>query len=1140
MPRARKTLALHFACFFACLGFAFCNAQPCCAATNWTWIWANDGTRPPETIFFRQRFTLPRAPVSATLLITADDTCTAYLNEIKKPVAESMDWTTVQEINVTRYLKAGENLLAIQCRNTGGPGGLLYKLRMRFSNGKTLALFSDAQVKVNRRPPPLWNTFALNDSAWPSAKEIAPANGGVWGPLRGAPQPDPTRIVRLWDIHAGSDPNADPYARPRTIGDRMLLSSSVSSASDMKILSKAGFTLFQTDSDHLSTEEIAPGRWNFQTADAARQTVQKLGLDWSYFPHYAFPPKWRRDQGGFIKIQCLEHQQTIPAFSAWDATWPDFIGEGYGALAKQFGSSASGRVNALNVGIHGDYGESGFFMGARVSVEGQREDWQRRFGNLHDHIGFWCGDPQARQDFRNAMLAKYGSLSALNSAWKRDFRAASDIAFPDHVRGEAKQEWLDFTDWYQSGIGSAIEANLGAARKRFPDTLLMLPAGFSDRDPRGSADNSLIARTAAKFKAAVRSTHGGYRPFAENAASMFGSLGSASRFYNAPFWTEPPGTLTANEEVGRIFEAVSQGAAGYFDWSSNALANRDVFYRYGKFLRVEKPVVDVAMFFPAEANHLRVENGVYQPPALFDRACAYVRDYANFDVVDDRMVLDGCLSNYRILALWEGTQADAATLDKIRQWVNDGGVLLAYDFGKVTTFDGDTSWFKDLFGYVQELAPARLNERYVGNIPRQYGFLPGQIETGDFLNGDWYEPDKESPLARWTGANATVLLPVLPEKSYTLVVRAAIPSEAAALKHEVLINGRSVGELASSGEVVYRFVLPDGILDDKPLATLSFQSQTYQPSKTNEASKDTRLLGAHIFSIQLVEQGETEAADILPPPGLIRRELEVRRLNAASNQSWARIYGKGLTIYFPANRQLLKGYVEVLRRAIYHLSSIDPARRDALRVDDDNDGVYATLLTDKVLYYNPKDSAVTKKVSIPAAAFAAWKGEVAIPTDTNWTLKLEPHSIGAIYFTPPSQELLYECEKFTDLGGLKPTADARCSPGIGASCVLLLKGAAISTRFALDTPGRYAIYTRCLRNGSVEPADVLIDNVAFPAVNRRVGQTLFVGYATLPRGTHTLTLRARSGQDVRADFVLLSNDPTVAGYDFAVRTAPLD
>ncbi len=1127
----------------------------------WKWIWANDGTRPPETVYFRREFTLARAPLSARLLITADDSYQAYLNGGKNLIGEANDWTTVREYDVTRFCRAGTNTLAVSCRNTGGPGGLIYKLILKTASNRTLTVVSDAQVRATRNAPIAWYDAPLADANWQTAHEVANAGGAPWGPLRGAGAPDVTRLVRLWDIRAGANPNDNPYTRTRSAGDRMLLSSSVSSPSDMQILGSAGFTLFQTDSNHLSTEEVKPNQWDFSSADVARQTVQKLGLDWCYFPHEAFPPDWYRNTNAFTRIQCLEHNQPVQAFSPWDPRWNGFIEHGYDAIAKEFRPNANTKVGvqparsvqALYVGVHGDYGEAGLLTGARIGVPGQREDWLRRFGNLHDHLGFWCADPIARQDFRAQMIQKYGTLAGVNTAWNRHFTSPGEIEYPPIPKGEPAVEdrraWLDFIAWYQAGVGHAIDLNLRAARTRFPDTLLMLPAGFGDENVRGGNDNSLIPKLAAKYKADVRSTHGHYKPFADNAATMLGRLGSASRFYGAPFWTEPPGNLSANDEVERIFESVSQGATGYFDWASNAVANRDVYYRYGKFMRVEKPVVDVAMFYPAEAQRLRVD----QPyAATFARACAYLRDVGNFDIVDDRMVNDGCLSTYRVLVLWEGTLADAATLAKIRQWVSEGGVLCAYDFGKVKTFEGDDSWFKDLFGYYKDLAPARVTERYVGAVPAQYRLPVGKAEFADYLGETWYDGEivrdaNEGEAARWTGDKATVRLPVQPDKRYTLVVRAYLPPEAEGLKHQIYLTARrdtiKLGDLSATGDVTYRFPISESLLDGRSLVTLTIQSDTLPHNKIAPDSQDKLPYGIRIQSLQMIEQGVTENADALAPPGRLIRELDLRFLNPKyekPEQSWARLYGKGLTIYFPANKSLLKGYIEVVHQAMDHLSQIDPARRDALPIDDVADGVYATLFSDKILYYNPKDTPVTKTVKIPEEAFAAWKDQVAAPTENAWTLKMEPHSISAIYLASPPQELLFECEAFTGLGALKPSNAPDCSPGTGPTCVRLPGGAAIVTKFKVDVPGRYRLFIRCLHNGKLEPVDVLLDGQPVIAEKTNAGQTLLAGTINLTKDTHTLLLKARDKRDVRADFVLLSNDPTIAGYDFATRTVPVE
>jgi len=1097
---------------------------------------------------------------TSKLLITADDNFRAFLNETKTPVAQGNDWTTVQEFDVTRFLKAGDNLLAVQAQNTGGAAGLIFKLVVTLPGGKTQVVASDNKVRTNRRPPANWSLLASDDKNWPTAQIAAAANEGPWGKLRGVLLPDPSRLVRVWDIHATGKPEDDPYTAARSLGDRMLLVSNVTTPADMQLLNNMGFTLFQTDSDHLSTEEKAKDAWDWSAAEAALKSASNLHLDWCYFPHEAFPPPWYRQSVPFTRVQCLEHKQPIEAYSPWDTNWPKFIDQGYKALADAFGpkkGNAGTRpalLSALCVGIYGDYGEAGFFIGARTSVPGQKEDWEARFHNLHNHVGWWCDDPAARADFRAAMLKKYGDLEHLNAAWHRTYKTPEELAYPDMVRTttgdltldqrpnapDERQQWLDFVEWYQSGISRAVALNLDAARKYFPDTLRMLPAGLGDENPRGGNDNSLIPKLAAQYQAEVRSTHGAFYPFAINAVTMLGRLGSASRYYQVPFWTEPQDVLTENQEVQRIFEDLSQGAKGHFDWAGNAITNRDVYYRYSNLMRVEKPIVDVAMFYPAQAQKLRPDQGY---PPLFTQACAAMRDLANFDIVDDRMVLDGCLSNYRVLALWEGTVADAATLDKIREWVEAGGVLVAYDFGKVTTFDGDTAWFNDMFGYVQELEPATIAERYVGVLPQQYRIQVGEMSATDYLSDDgWEKADiatADNPLShRWTDKpQASLRLPVKTDRQYTLVIRATVPPEAAALKRSVLVNGKEVGQLGSPGDVTYRFLIPKEFLDQHSLTTLTFQSDLFQPAKLIPGSKDARMLGVWVQSVQLVEEGVGELADAPAPPGVMRRELDLRQLKG----NWSRLKGKGLTIYFPANKKLLKGYFEVLRQAIYHLSEIDPMsdRRDALPIDDAADGVYATLFTDKILYYNPLDTKVTKKVTLPAKTLAAWKGEVAIPKENSWTLSLEPHSIKALYLKPEPQELPFDCEEFLDLGGAKTLADPNCRPGSGPSCVVLPKGAAISTRFLVEIPGRYILYTRCVRGTRPEPVDILIDGQPIKGPDTRSGQTILSGEVSLARGAHTMTLRARAAE-VHADFVLLTNDPTIAGYDFALRFAPIE
>ncbi|HEV2473391.1 MAG TPA: hypothetical protein VGS41_12035, partial [Chthonomonadales bacterium] len=285
------------------------------AAPSWSWIWSRAGAGAPQTLYFRRTFQLSAMPARAILRITADDSFRAYVNGSRQPLATGSDWSMVQSFDVTRALRPGQNLLAVEVTNLGGPGGLLYKLQLRFRNGRTAGIYSSGSTHVSVRAPALWRTLQFDDSGWPAAVTVAPVNGGPWGALRGPPVPDPSRLVRVWSIRAGGKRGEDPYFRDRRTSDRMLMSTNASSRSDMEILAGEGFTLFQTDSDHLSTEEVAPGHWDWSAAESARDAVQAEGLDWSYFEHEAFPPAWFARSTPFVRIQCLEHHLPIRAFS---------------------------------------------------------------------------------------------------------------------------------------------------------------------------------------------------------------------------------------------------------------------------------------------------------------------------------------------------------------------------------------------------------------------------------------------------------------------------------------------------------------------------------------------------------------------------------------------------------------------------------------------------------------------------------------------------------------------------------------------------------------------------------------------------------------------------------------------------------
>ncbi|MFB6638255.1 family 78 glycoside hydrolase catalytic domain [Streptomyces chartreusis] len=165
--------------------------------TGASWIWATGAsleTAPVGTRWFRSHLDLPGdgEVLKATVVATADDDFALYLNgrEAVRAPQQQDGWRSGRTADVTHEVReavgAGAGVvLAVSATNRAGasvnPAGLLVRLRVETSTGRTYELLSDAGWRVMDTEQQGWQEPEFDDSAWHPAVVLAPYGQGPWG-----------------------------------------------------------------------------------------------------------------------------------------------------------------------------------------------------------------------------------------------------------------------------------------------------------------------------------------------------------------------------------------------------------------------------------------------------------------------------------------------------------------------------------------------------------------------------------------------------------------------------------------------------------------------------------------------------------------------------------------------------------------------------------------------------------------------------------------------------------------------------------------------------------------------------------------------------------------------------------------------
>lgn len=161
---------------------------------SWTWYPEADPAQaaPPGTRYFRKQVTLPAGAKikKATFTGTADNSFTLFINGKQAGQSDNSaeGWRNPVELDVAAYLRSGPNQLALAAINGGdkpNPAGLIGRLAVELESGATVIEAVSKSWKTSNEQADHWAEADFNDSAWPSARELFPFGGGLWGMLAG-------------------------------------------------------------------------------------------------------------------------------------------------------------------------------------------------------------------------------------------------------------------------------------------------------------------------------------------------------------------------------------------------------------------------------------------------------------------------------------------------------------------------------------------------------------------------------------------------------------------------------------------------------------------------------------------------------------------------------------------------------------------------------------------------------------------------------------------------------------------------------------------------------------------------------------------------------------------------------------------
>jgi hypothetical protein len=163
------------------------------------WIWTdNKGAhaKPHETRFFRKDFNVGFKAMRAEVTASGDDEITVYLNG--KEVARSVHWMNPVTLEVTEFMRAGKNVLAVRGKNgEGGPAAVFVRLEVRSENNFGQFITTDKTWLSSDTEVEGWQQPEFSAAGWKPSVSFGKLGVAPWGNVTGPPRATPAESLAL-------------------------------------------------------------------------------------------------------------------------------------------------------------------------------------------------------------------------------------------------------------------------------------------------------------------------------------------------------------------------------------------------------------------------------------------------------------------------------------------------------------------------------------------------------------------------------------------------------------------------------------------------------------------------------------------------------------------------------------------------------------------------------------------------------------------------------------------------------------------------------------------------------------------------------------------------------------------------------